>query len=130
MDSNYLNISKIETYIVGLIDNVVSDNTFAGTLPTTINAAWSDMVLVDCVNAIGDLDALGKGVVLVWLYAKPRTDGTKNVALMSKLEKKLNDVINAANDRHYILSRRDTYSEYDEARKWHCNIVELNITIV
>lgn len=130
MDSNYLNISKIETYIVGLIDNAVSDNTFAGTLPTTINAAWSDMVLVDCVNAIGDLDALGKGVVLVWLYAKPRTDGTKNVALMSKLEKKLNDVINAANDRHYILSRRDTYSEYDEARKWHCNIVELNITIV
>lgn len=130
MDSNYLNISKIETYIVGLIDNAVSDNTFAGTLPTTINAAWSDMVLVDCVNAIGDLDALGKGVVLVWLYAKPRTDGTKNVALMSKLEKKLNDVINAANDRHYIISRRDTYSEYDEARKWHCNIVELNITIV
>lgn len=130
MDSNYLNISKIETYIVGLIDNVVSDNTFAGTLPTTINAAWSDMVLVDCVNAIGDLDALGKGVVLVWLYAKPRTDGTKNVALMSQLEKKLNDVINAANDRHYIISRRDTYSEYDEARKWHCNIVELNITIV
>lgn len=130
MDSNYLNISKIETYIVGIIDNVVSDNTFAGTLPTTINAAWSDMVLVDCVNAIGDLDALGKGVVLVWLYAKPRTDGTKNVALMSKLEKKLNDVINAANDRHYIISRRDTYSEYDEARKWHCNIVELNITIV
>lgn len=130
MDSNYLNISKIETYIVGIIDNVVSDNTFAGTLPTTINAAWSDMVLVDCVNAIGDLDALGKGVVLVWLYAKPRTDGTKNVALMSQLEKKLNDVINAANDRHYIISRRDTYSEYDEARKWHCNIVELNITIV
>lgn len=130
MDINYLNISKIETYIVGLIDNVVSDNTFAGTLPTTINASWSDMVLVDCVNAIGDLDALGKGVVLVWLYAKPRTDGTKNVALMSKLEKKLNDVINAANDRHYIISRRDTYSEYDEARKWHCNIVELNITIV
>ena len=130
MDSNYLNISKIETYIVGIIDNVVSDNTFAGTLPTKINAAWSDMVLVDCVNAIGDLDALGKGVVLVWLYAKPRTDGTKNVALMSKLEKKLNDVINAANDRHYIISRRDTYSEYDEARKWHCNIVELNITIV
>lgn len=130
MDSNYLNISKIETYIVGIIDNVVSDNTFAGTLPTTINAAWSDMVLVDCVNAIGDLDALGKGVVLVWLYAKPRADGTKNVALMSKLEKKLNDVINAANDRHYIISRRDTYSEYDEARKWHCNIVELNITIV
>lgn len=130
MDSNYLNISKIETYIVGIIDNIVSDNTFAGTLPTTINAAWSDMVLVDCVNAIGDLDALGKGVVLVWLYAKPRNDGTKNVALMSKLEKKLNDVINAANDRHYIISRRDTYSEYDEARKWHCNIVELNITIV
>lgn len=130
MDSNYLNISKIETYIVGIIDNVVSNNTYAGTLPTTINAAWNDMVLIDCANAITDMEAYGKGVVLIWLYAKPRTDGTKNVALMSKLEKKLNEVIKAANDRHYIISRRDTFNDYDDVRKWHCNIVELNITIV
>ena len=111
MNKDNLNISKIETYLAGIIDNVVSDNTYAGTLPTTINSAWSDMVLI-------------------WLYAKPRTDGTKNVALMSQLEKKLNEVIGAADDRHYIISRRDTFTDYDDARKWHCNIVELNITIV
>ena len=111
MNKDNLNISKIETYLAGIIDNVVSDNTYAGSLPTTINAAWSDMVLIDCANAITDMEAYGKGVVLVWLYAKPRTDGTKNVALMSKLEKKLNDVINAANDRHYIISRRDTFND-------------------
>lgn len=130
MNKEYMNISKIETYLAGIIDNVVSNNTYAGTLPTTINAAWSDMVLIDCANAIADMEAYGRGVVLIWLYAKPRTDGTKNVALMSQLEKKLNEVIGAADDRHYIISRRDTFTDYDDARKWHCNIVELNITIV
>ena len=35
MNKDNLNISKIETYLAGIIDNVVSDNTYAGTLPTT-----------------------------------------------------------------------------------------------
>ena len=62
MNKEYINISKIETYLAGIIDNVVSDNTYAGSLPTTINSAWSDMVLIDCANAIADMEAYGRGV--------------------------------------------------------------------
>ncbi|MGN0929349.1 MAG: hypothetical protein ACI4N3_01780 [Alphaproteobacteria bacterium] len=88
------------------------------------------MVLIDCVNGISDMDAYGFGVVLIWLYVRPNSDGSKNVALMSKLEQKLNDVIRNSNDPHYRLNRRDTYQDYDDSRQWHCNIVEINLHIV
>lgn len=129
MNRDNINISKIETYLNSIIDNVVSNNTYAGTLPDTIQSDWSDMVLIDCDTSIQDLDAYGSGVVLIWLYAKPRGDGAKNTALMSQLERKLNEVIENANDSTYRISRRNTYSDYDADRKWHCNIVELNILI-
>ena len=129
MDNNNLNISNIETYLYGIIDNVVSNNTYAGTLPDTIQSSWNDMCLIDCGNAMDDKGAYGKGVVLVWLYAKPRSDGSKNTAVMSSLESKLNSVIENARDGIYQINRRNTYSDYDTNRKWHCNIVELNITI-
>lgn len=130
MDKNYINISKIESYLNGIIDNVVSDNTYVGTLPSTIKNEWKDMVLIDCANGVGDMDAYGFGVVLIWLYVRPNADGSKNVALMSKLEQKLNEVIANASDTHYILNRRDTYQDYDNNRQWHCNIVEINLKIV
>lgn len=129
MNKDNINISKIETYLNSIIDNKVSENTYAGTLPDTIKSEWSDMVLIDCDTAIQDLEAYGRGVVLIWLYAKPRGDGAKNTALMSQLERKLNEVIENANDSTYRISRRNTYSDYDSDRKWHCNIVELNILI-
>ena len=129
MNKDNINISKIETYLNSIIDNKVSENTYAGTLPDTIKSEWSDMVLIDCDTAIQDLDAYGSGVVLIWLYTKPRGDGAKNTALMSQLERKLNEVIENANDNTYRISRRNTYSDYDSDRKWHCNIVELNILI-
>lgn len=129
MNKENINISKIETYLNSLIDNVVSDNTYAGTLPDTIQSSWTDMVLIDCATAIKDMDAYGQGVVLIWLYTKPRGDGAKNTALMSQLERKLNEVIANASSSTYQINRRDTFSDYDTDRKWHCNIVELNITI-
>ena len=129
MDKNHLNISKLETYLYGIMDNIVSNNTYAGTLPDTIQSTWSDMCLIDCGNAIEDKDAYGKGVVLIWLYAKPRADGAKNTAVMSVLENKLNEVLANASNEMYQINRRNTYSDYDTNRKWHCNIVELNVTI-
>lgn len=130
MNKDNINISKIETYLHSIMDNVVSDNTYAGTLPDTIQSSWSDMVLIDCATAIKDMNAYGQGIVLIWLYAKPRGDGAKNTATMAKLERKLNEVIADASDGTYHISRRDTFSDYDSDRKWHCNIVELNILIV
>ena len=129
MDKNNMNISRIETYLHGIIDNKVSKNTYAGTLPDTIKSDWNDMVLVDCANRVSDMDAYGEAIVLVWLYARPFENGSKNVAMMDELETKLNEVIENANDKIYVINRRNTYSDYDSDRRWHCNIVELNVRI-
>lgn len=129
MNRTNINISKIESYLYSIIDNNVSENTYAGTLPDTIQANWQDMCLVDVGSNIRDMDAYGQGVVLVWLYARPLANGAKNVAKMSELEIKLNEVIESANDSIYHINRRATYSDYDSERKWHCNIVELNLRI-
>jgi hypothetical protein len=129
MNKANINISKIESYLYSIIDNKVSDNTYAGTLPDTIQTEWKDMCLVDVSTSIRDMDAYGEGVVLVWLYARPLANGAKNVARMSELESKLNEVIEGANDSIYHINRRATYSDYDSERKWHCNIVELNLRI-
>lgn len=129
MDKNNMNISRIETYLHGIIDNKVSKNTYAGTLPDTIKSDWNDMVLVDCANRVSDMDAYGEAIVLIWLYARPFENGSKNVAVMDELETKLNEVIENANDKIYVINRRNTYSDYDSDRQWHCNIVELNVRI-
>lgn len=130
MNKNHLNISKIETYLHSIIDNVVSNNTYVGTLPDTIQSSWSDMCLIDCDLGVRDFDAYGQGVVLVWLYARPLLSGAKNVATLSSMEMKLDDVLRNAKSDIYQINRRSTYSEYDSERKWHCNIIELNIVIV
>lgn len=129
MIKDSLNVSKIETYLYSIIDNAVSANTYVGTLPDTIKGDWADMCLIDVSSQVRDMDAYGRGVVLVWLYARPLASGAKNVAQMSVLESKLNEVIEQANDSTYRINRRNTYTDYDSVRKWHCNIVELNITI-
>lgn len=129
MNKDNLNISKIETYLHSLIDNIVSNNTYVGTLPDTTQSDWEDMCLIDCSNAIVDLNAYGSAVVLIWLYARPLSSGAKNVAKMSLLETKLNEVISKADSSIYQINRRNTYTDYDTERRWHCNIVEINLTI-
>lgn len=129
MDRNLLNISNIETYLYSIIQGKVSDNTYVGTLPATIEKEWGDLCLIDCGSAIADLDALGGGVVLIWLYAKP-TGGVKNVGVLQIMEELLNDAIQNACHPHYKINRRNTYTDYDADRDLHCNIVELNIVIV
>lgn len=129
MRKDNINISEIETYLHSIIDNVVSDNTYVGTPPETLKESWNDICVIDVGPSIRDMDAYGKGVVLVWLYARPLANGAKNVAKMSELETKLNEVIKNAHDRTYRINRGATHSDYDSERKWHCNIVELNITI-
>lgn len=129
MNKDNLNISKIETYLHSIIDNKVSKNTFVGGLPDATKSDWNDMCLIDCGSAIGDMHAYGRGVVLVWLYARPLASGAKNVAQMAQMESKLNEVIAEATNSTYQITRRNTYSDYDTIRKWHCNIVELNLYV-
>lgn len=128
------NISKIETYLDSILrggttDGKLTPNVYVGTLPDTIKDTWNEMCLIDCGSSIVDEDARASGSVLILLYARPLTDGTKNVKKMSELEIALNTIIRNANDAHYQISRQATYTDYDTKRNWHYNMVELNIMV-
>ena len=132
MDSNKINISKIETFLNEKIDNVVSKNTFVGSkVPdkTAIPADWKDIVLIDIPNGVRDFEAYGQGTVLVSLFARPMESGRKNVAVLSKMEESLNEVIKYNTDKTYTLSRRLTYTGYDSDIDWHFNTIEVIIKI-
>ena len=132
MDSNPINISKIETFLNEKIDNVVSKNTFVGSkVPdkTAIPADWKDIVLIDIPNGVRDFEAYGQGTVLVSLFARPMESGRKNVAVLSRMEESLNEVIKSNTDKTYTLSRRLTYTGYDSDIDWHFNTIEVIIKI-
>ena len=132
MDNNKINISKIETFLNEKIDNVVSKNTFVGSkVPdkTAIPADWKDIVLIDIPNGVRDFEAYGQGTVLVSLFARPMESGRKNVAVLSKMEESLNEVIKSNTDKTYTLSRRLTYTGYDSDIDWHFNTIEVIIKI-
>lgn len=130
MSMNNINISNIEDFLYGIVMGTVSDNVYIGTLPDTLDATWEDACLIDVGNPIDDYDAFGNGVVLIWLYARPIGGGVKNSAKMAQMEEQLNEAIKNATSGHYAISRRQTYTDYDAERKWHCNIITLNIVIV
>ena len=129
MAKDRFNTSKIETYLYGLLNKKVSQHTFAGTLPDTILSTWNDMLLIDCGSSVRDRRAIADGVVLLWLYARPKGDGTKNVPVLSAMETTLNTILDNAQDEFYHIERNAVYSDYDSNRKWHCNIVELILKI-
>lgn len=132
MDSNKINISKIETFLNGILDNVVSKNTFFTATPdaSVVKASdWSDMVLIDIPNGVRDFDAYGQGTILVYLYARPMESGKKNVASLSKMETRLNEVVKANTDKTYTLSRRLTFTGYDTDIDWHYNVIELIVKV-
>lgn len=133
MDSNKINISKIETFLYEKIDNVVSKNTFVGSkVPdkTAIPTDWNDIVLIDIPNGVRDFDAYGKGTVLVYLFARPMESGRKNVAVLSKMETALNEVIESSDNDTYLLKRRLTFTGYDINIDWHYNVIEITLTIL
>lgn len=129
MVNDNLNISSIETYLDKIIKGKVSKNVFAGTLPNTLDDGASDLVLIDCGNAINDLSAYGKGVINIYLYAKPSANGRKNVHQLSKMEKAFNAVLDSASDERYVLSQLYKATDYDTAVNWHFIIVALNIIV-
>lgn len=133
MNKNNLNISKIETYLNNILDGVVSNNTFFTTYPNVSvvkSSDWQDMVLVDIPSGISDMDAMGQGIIFIGLYARPLESGKKNVKKMSELEVKLNEVLANASNSQYMLLRSDVHATYDDDIDWHCNVVELTITIL
>lgn len=131
MNKDNMNISKVETYLNSIFDNVISKNTFFGSMPEkeTIESSWNDIVFVEMPNGIQDREAYGQGTALVWLYARPLANGSKNVKVMSVLETRLNEVIKNASSPIYSISRRATFTDYDTNINWHCNAVEIVVKV-
>lgn len=128
MDKNLFNISKIETFLNTLFDNKVSDNTFFSDLPPAIKQEWKDMVVVD-IPSMYDLSGMGNSRINVFLYARPKSNGTKNVPVLSAMESKLRECIANNTDVHYQLSINNEWTDYDDQRDLHCNIYELILKI-
>lgn len=127
--NRYANTSKVEEYLYGILNGAVSDQTFAGTLPSTIGNEWQDMVLIDCDLPMTDFGPYSSATVYIWLFARPNADGSKNVPLLNALENKLCDVLDNLSDDHYSVERISNGADYDSNIQWHCNFVYFNLTI-
>lgn len=127
--NRHANTSMVEEYLYSVLNGAVSDHTFAGTLPTSIDGAWDDMVLIDCDLPMTDYDTYSSATVYIFLYARPNADGTKNVPLLYEMENKLCDVLDSIHDVHYKVHRLSNGSDYDTSIHWHRNFVYFNLII-
>lgn len=127
--NKYANTSQVEEYLYTILNGVVSDHTFSGTLPTTIDSSWNDMVLIDCDLPMIDYGPYSSATVYIFLYARPNADGTKKVPLLSLMENKLCDVLDSISDVHYTVNRLSNGADYDTTLQWHRNFVYFNLII-
>lgn len=111
------------------MNGAVSDQTFAGTLPSSIDISWNDMVLIDCDLPMTDYGPYSSATVYVFLYARPNANGSKNVPLLAQMEDKLCDVLDSIHDDHYSVERLSNGADYDTTLQWHRNFVYFNLII-
>lgn len=128
-----INITSIETHLYAVLRNNVSEQCYAGTLPSTLSEKIDSYVVIDSTNALYDYEAYGRGIVNIYLYAKPIGNGQKNVAALSKLEKAFNKALldDAFDDDNYSIPREVAYSHsgYDNAYGMHYIIKAIRIII-
>ena len=126
---NRMSTSAMETFFDKLLRGVISDHIFFEELPVSISESWKDFIVVDCLNPFIDHDAYGKGTVLIYLYAKQNSFGTKNVKRLAEMEKKLNQAILDNDDPYYNVTRRGMYSNYNAVNDIYYNVIQLTIII-
>lgn len=127
--NRHANTSMVEEYLYGILNGVVSDHTFAGTLPSAIGNEWNDMVLIDCDLPMTDHGVYSSATVYIFLYARPNPDGTKNVPKLYEMENSLCDVLDGVNDTIYKVHRLSNGSDFDNSISWHRNFVYFNLII-
>ena len=130
MDPGLFDISAIETFLDTLLRGRVADKVFFTALPPVTAKAWPSMVAVD-IAGVADMRAYGRARVNIFLYARARPDGTKDVPELSRMEKSLAEAVAGNKDPHYVLTgTNNRYSDYDDGRDLHCNIIEYNLLII
>lgn len=86
VNRNY-STERIEDTLWDLCLNIakVSDNVFAGNRPGSAESPMETFAVVSMLTALRDLEAYGKGVVRVAMYAKDLQGGTKNSPALKKM---------------------------------------------
>ena len=130
MTGKWLNISLIEDFFYTLLKSDKLGKVVVGTkLPDTLSKDIKRMTLID-LGRVRDKTAYGSGVVLVFLFSKSAGNGEKDVPVMAEMEEFLRTKVAESRHEHYIISRGSTYPDYDSTYDMHCNVVEINLTII
>lgn len=130
MTGQWLNISQIEDFFFTLLNSKELGKVVVGKkLPDTLSKDAKRMTLID-LGRVRDRTGYGSGVVLVFLFSKSAGNGEKNVPVMAEMEEFLRTKVAESRHEHYIISRGSTYPDYDSTYDMHCNVVEINLTII
>ena len=130
MTGKWLNISLIEDFFYTLLQSDKLGKIVVGTkLPDTLSKDAKRITLVD-LGRINDRVGYGSGIVLIFLFSKSSSNGEKDVPVMAEMEEFLRTKVLESKHAHYIISRGSTYPDYDSTYDMHCNIVEINLTII
>lgn len=130
MTGKWLNISQIEDFFFTLLNSKELGKVVVGKkLPDTLSKDIKRMTLID-LGRVRDKTGYGSGVVLVFLFSKSAENGEKNVPVMAEMEEFLRTKVAESRHEHYIISRGSTYPDYDSTYDMHCNVVEINLTII
>ena len=130
MTGKWLNISLIEDFFYTLLQSDKLGKIVVGTkLPDTLSKDARRIALVD-LGRINDRVGYGSGIVLIFLFSKSSSNGEKDVPAMAEMEEFLRTKVLESKHAHYIISRGSTYPDYDSTYDMHCNIVEINLTII
>ena len=130
MTGKWLNISQIEDFFFTLLNSKELGKVVVGKkLQDTLSKDIKRMTLIDR-SRIRDKTGYGSGVVLVFLFSKSAGNGEKNVPVMAEMEEFLRTKVAESRHEHYIISRGSTYPDYDSTYDMHCNVVEINLTII
>ena len=130
MTGKWLNISLIEDFFYTLLNSKELGKVVVGKkLPDTLSKDTKRMTLID-LGRVRDKTGYGSGVVLVFLFSKSAGNGEKNVPVMAEMEEFLRTKVAESRHEHYIVSRGSTYPDYDSTYDMHCNVVEINLTII
>ena len=130
MTGKWSNISLIEDFFYTLLKSDKLGKIVVGTkLPDTLSKDAKRMTLID-LGRVRDKTGYGSGVVLVFLFSKSAGNGEKDVPVMAEMEEFLRTKVAESRHEHYIISRGSTYPDYDSTYDMHCNVVEINLTII
>ena len=130
MTGQWLNISLIEDFFFSLLNSNELGKVVVGKkLPDTLSKDAKRITLID-LGRVRDKTGYGSGVVLVFLFSKSADNGEKNVPVMAEMEEFLRTKVAESRHEHYIISRGSTYTDYDSTYDMHCNVVEINLTII